>query len=82
MSVLGKYLADAGQADLLGPGPGFDELTGADGHPRHAWSALLEGLAGFDDADLGAAQLEVARLLEDDNVTYTPSPAAGVSVVE
>jgi len=82
MSVLGRYLADVGQADLLGSGPGYDELVDSDGTPRPVWSALLDGLGSFDDDDLRRAQVEVARLLEDDNVTYTPSPAATVSVVE
>ena len=82
MSVLDRYLSDVGQADLLSVEPGFDELAAADGSVRPAWSALLEGLGSFDGGDLGRAQLEVARLLEDDNVTYTPSPAATISVAE
>ena len=28
------------------------------------------------------AQREVARLLEDDNVTYTPSPASAISIAD
>ncbi len=43
---------------------------------------MLAGLGDFADADLAHASAEVARLLEDDNVTYTPSPSAGVSVVD
>ena len=43
---------------------------------------LLQELADLDAADLVRAQREVARLLEDDNVTYTPSPASSVSIAD
>ncbi|GAA1435060.1 circularly permuted type 2 ATP-grasp protein [Microlunatus lacustris] len=80
--MLGRYLATAGQGDVLTPEPGFDELAGPDGTPRRGWRSLLAGLERFVDGDLAHAQHEVARLLEDDNVTYTPSPGAAVSVVD
>ncbi len=82
MTALQRYLATAGQGDVLTPEPGFDELAGPDGTPRRGWATLLEGLERFVDGDLVQAQHEVARLLEDDNVTYTPSPGASVSVVD
>ncbi|GAA1839901.1 circularly permuted type 2 ATP-grasp protein [Microlunatus capsulatus] len=82
MTVLGRYLATAGQGDVLTPEPGFDELAAPDGTPRRGWRGLLEGLDRFVDGDLAHAQREVARLLEDDNVTYTPSPGSAVSVVD
>jgi uncharacterized circularly permuted ATP-grasp superfamily protein/uncharacterized alpha-E superfamily protein len=82
MTVLGRYLATAGQGDVLQPDPGFDELAAPDGTARRGWSSLLDGLDRFVDTDLGHAQREVARLLEDDNVTYTPSPASTRSVVD
>ena len=82
MTVLGRYLATAGQGDVSAPEPGFDELAAPDGTPRRGWLTLLDGLDRFVDGDLAHAQREVARLLEDDNVTYTPSPGASVSVVD
>lgn len=82
MSVLGRYLATAGQTDVLSAEPGFDELVGPDGVPRRGWAGLLDGLDRFVDVDPGHASREVARLLEDDNVTYTPSPSSTVSVVD
>jgi uncharacterized circularly permuted ATP-grasp superfamily protein/uncharacterized alpha-E superfamily protein len=82
MTVLGRYLATAGQGDVLQPDPGFDELAAPDGTPRRGWASLLGALDRFVDTDLGHAQREVARLLEDDNVTYTPSPASARSVVD
>ena len=42
------------------------------------WPDGLDELAGTDL--LG--QREVARLLEDDSVTYTPSPASAISIVD
>ena len=39
-------------------------------------------LGALEPADLVQAQREVARLLEDDNVTYTPSPASTVSIAD
>ena len=49
---------------------------------RTGWSALMDGLDEFADTDLVHAQREVARLLEDDNVTYTPSPASSISIAD
>lgn len=86
MTVLGRYLdavrqPDAEQVDPdLGP-VGFDELAAPDGTPRPAWSDLVDGLAEASD-DLTSARREVARLLEDDNVTYTPSPASSRSIAD
>lgn len=82
MTVLHRYLATAGQGDVLAPEPTFDELAGPDGTARRGWAGLVEGLDRFVEGGLGRAQREVARLLEDDNVTYTPSPTATVSVVD
>ena len=60
---------------------GFDEFAAPDGTPRPAWTDLVGGLARATD-DLASARREVARLLEDDNVTYTPSPASSRSIVD
>src|SRR5688500_9620525 len=62
--------------------PAFDEFAAADGSVRQGWSSLLEGLDEFADKELLQAQREVARLLEDDNVTYTPSPASAISIAD
>ena len=43
---------------------------------------MLNGLADFAAPDLQRAQREVARLLEDDGVTYTPGPASTLSVAD
>ena len=59
----------------------FDEVRAPDGPARQAWTGLLDALdAGT--VDLVSARHEVARLLEDDNVTYTPSPASTRSVLD
>ena len=82
MTVLSRYLAAASQSTPPDQEPVFDEFAAADGTVRHGWSALLTGLDEFAEADLLRAQREVARLLEDDNVTYTPSPASTVSIAD
>ena len=82
MTVLRRYLAAAGQSTAVGREPAFDELATVDGTVRQGWSSLLEGLDEFADKDLLQAQREVARLLEDDNVTYTPSPASAISIAD
>ena len=79
MTVLSRYLAEPGESGL---GRGFDELSAPDGTVREGWSALIAGLDELGPADLVHAQREVARLLEDDNVTYTPSPASSVSIAD
>jgi uncharacterized circularly permuted ATP-grasp superfamily protein/uncharacterized alpha-E superfamily protein len=81
MTVLGRYLATAGQS-TVDREPAFDEFATVDGTVRQGWSALLEGLDEFADKELLQAQREVARLLEDDNVTYTPSPASTISIAD
>ena len=80
MTVLSRYLAAASRSIPRESEPVFDEFAAADGTVRHAWSTLLAGLDQFADTDLVKAQREVARLLEDDNVTYTPSPASTISI--
>jgi uncharacterized circularly permuted ATP-grasp superfamily protein/uncharacterized alpha-E superfamily protein len=60
----------------------FDEFAAADGTVRQGWSTVLAGLDEFADTDLLKAQREIARLLEDDNVTYTPSPASTISIAD
>src|SRR4029453_16827440 len=62
--------------------PVFDEFVAADGTVRQGWTSLLDGLDDFADSALVQAQREVARLLEDDNVTYTPSPASALSIAD
>jgi uncharacterized circularly permuted ATP-grasp superfamily protein/uncharacterized alpha-E superfamily protein len=81
MTVLGRYLATAGQS-TVDREPAFDEFATGDGTVRQGWSALLAGLDEFADKELLQAQREVARLLEDDNVTYTPSPASAISIAD
>jgi uncharacterized circularly permuted ATP-grasp superfamily protein len=85
VTVLGRYLeaarqSDAEQVDGVGPA-GFDELAAPDGTPRSAWADLVDGLGEASD-DLISVRREVARLLEDDNVTYTPSPASTRSIAD
>jgi uncharacterized circularly permuted ATP-grasp superfamily protein/uncharacterized alpha-E superfamily protein len=82
MTVLGRYLEAASRSTTMDPEPIFDEFAAADGTVREGWSALLAGLDEFADADLLKAQADVARLLEDDNVTYTPSPASTISIAD
>ena len=86
MTVLARYLEaarhpDAEQVDGVPAPVAFDELAAPDGTPRSAWTDLVGGLAEAAD-DLPSARREVARLLEDDNVTYTPSPASSRSVAD
>jgi uncharacterized circularly permuted ATP-grasp superfamily protein len=75
-------MAAANQSTAMDRQPAFDEFVAADGTVRQGWSSLLDGLDDFADTDLVQAQREVARLLEDDNVTYTPSPASAVSIAD
>jgi uncharacterized circularly permuted ATP-grasp superfamily protein/uncharacterized alpha-E superfamily protein len=79
VTVLSRYLAAAGRP-ISESEPVFDEFAAEDGTVRQAWSTLLAGLEQFADTDLVKAQREVARLLEDDNVTYTPNPASTISI--
>jgi uncharacterized circularly permuted ATP-grasp superfamily protein/uncharacterized alpha-E superfamily protein len=62
--------------------PGFDEFANVDGTVRHSWAPLMNELDEFADTDLVHAQHEVARLLEDDGVTYTPTPASSISILD
>ncbi|HEY5822127.1 MAG TPA: circularly permuted type 2 ATP-grasp protein [Propionibacteriaceae bacterium] len=82
MTVLGRYLASAQQFDLLEPRRGFDEFVAPDGTVRSGWASVVDGLDEFAETDLLHASREVARLLEDDNVTYTPSPTSTVSIAD
>ena len=81
MTVLGRYLATS-REHLASGEPAFDEFAAPDGSVRTGWSALMDGLDEFADTDLVHAQREVARLLADDNVTYTPSPASSISIAD
>ena len=47
--------------------------------PGRGWPKVCSSYAG---ADLRRAQWEVARLLEDDGVTYTPGPASAVTFAD
>ena len=82
MTILSRYLEAASQPTAMDREPIFDEFAAEDGTVRHGWSALLTGLDEFADTDLLHAQREVARLLEDDNVTYTPSPGSTISIAD
>ena len=82
MTVLSRYLARRASPTATDQEPVFDEFAAADGTVRQGWSSLLDGLDEFADTDLVQAQREVARLLEDDNVTYTPSPASAISIAD
>ncbi len=82
MTVLGRYLASVSQPDMFSTASGFDEFAAPDGTVRQGWSTLAEGLDEFAEMDLLRAQREVERLLEDDNVTYTPNPAAALSIAD
>ncbi len=80
VTVLERYLATTNHES--GNGPTFDEFAAADGSVRPSWAGLVHGFDEFTDTDLVHAQREVARLLEDDNVTYTPAPASSVSILD
>jgi uncharacterized circularly permuted ATP-grasp superfamily protein/uncharacterized alpha-E superfamily protein len=82
VTVLGRYLAAASRSRTLDDESIFDEFAAADGTVRQAWSPLVPCLDEFADTELMHAQREVARLLEDDNVTYTPSPASTISIAD
>ncbi len=93
LTVLGRYLAGASQLDELelppdGParrdtdGPVFDEFAAPDGSVRRGWVPLMGRLDEFTETNLIGAQREVARLLEDDGVTYIPSPMSSVSIAD
>ena len=80
MTLLGRYLEAARQPDAEQAGAGVRRARGSDAPPP-AWADLVDGLAEASD-DLASARREVARLLEDDNVTYTPSPASSHSIAD
>jgi uncharacterized circularly permuted ATP-grasp superfamily protein/uncharacterized alpha-E superfamily protein len=82
MTVLGRYLASVSQPDMFSTGSGYDEFAAPDGTVRQGWSTLAEGLDEFAEMELLQAQREVERLLEDDKVTYTPNPAAALSIAD
>ena len=82
MTVLGRYLASTQQPDIFEGRPAFDEFATPDGTVRDAWSPLVQGLDDYADVDLQHAGREVARLLEDDNVTYTPSTGSATSIAD
>ena len=98
MTVLGRYLAGASQLDELelgldgsglnGPargrpeGPIFDEFAAPDGSVRRGWVPLMGRLDEFTETNLLGAQREVSRLLEDDGVTYIPSPMSSISIAD
>ena len=83
MTVLERYLARKVQPDMFAVGvPVYDEFAGPQGNVRDAWTGLAEGLQSYAGADLRRAQWEVARLLEDDGVTYTPGPASAVTFAD
>ncbi|HEY6688907.1 MAG TPA: circularly permuted type 2 ATP-grasp protein [Propionibacteriaceae bacterium] len=82
MTILSRYLAAASRPSPMESQQVFDEFAAADGTVRQGWSTVLAGLDEFADTDLLKAQHEVARLLEDDNVTYTPSPASTISIAD
>src|SRR5215216_2028391 len=82
MTVLGRYLASVSQPDMFSTGSGYDEFAAPDGTVRQGWWTLAEGLDEFAEIELLQAQREVERLLEDDKVTYTPNPAAALSIAD
>src|SRR5215213_9286349 len=82
MTVLGRYLASVSQPDMFSTGSGYDEFAAPDGTVRQGWWTLAEGLDEFAEMELLHAQREVERLLEDDKVTYTPNPAAALSIAD
>lgn len=70
-----------GYDERLAPGT-FDEYLGPDHQPRLGWKWLLDALDEVEDLHLGQVAAEVRRLLDAYGVTYTPSPAATVSLVD
>jgi uncharacterized circularly permuted ATP-grasp superfamily protein/uncharacterized alpha-E superfamily protein len=94
LTVLGRYLASASQLDELElardgaafgqtpAAPTFDEFAAPDGSVRRGWVPLMGRLDEFTETNLLGAQREVARLLEDDGVTYVPSPMSSISIAD
>ena len=92
MTVLGRYLASASQLDELelgsdGPCRGSADRSSTsspppDGSVRRGWVPLMGRLDEFTETNLLGAQREVARLLEDDGVTYIPSPMSSISIAD
>lgn len=83
MTVLQRYLDRQAQPDIFeAPARAYDEFAGPRGTVRDGWAGLATGLQTFLADDLRRAQWEVARLLEDDGVTYTPGPASAVTFAD
>ncbi len=59
----------------------FDELTDAEGEIRPGW-ASVSGLVDLGTDEVMRARTEVARLLAEHGVTYTPSQAGSGSLVD
>ncbi|MBA3528599.1 MAG: circularly permuted type 2 ATP-grasp protein [Propionibacteriaceae bacterium] len=80
---MSRYLAAGEQPSLVEDEPvRFDEFAAPDGTARPSWAPLVDGLAELAGTDLLHSQREVARLLEDEGVTYTPSPLSAVSIAD
>ncbi|MFW6598640.1 circularly permuted type 2 ATP-grasp protein [Propionibacteriaceae bacterium Y2011] len=60
------------------PAGGHDESLTDDGTVRPGWEALLGRFEELEDAELTRLADDVARLLEDDGVTYTPTRGPGL----
>jgi len=82
VTVLARYLAAAGQPSMFESEAGFDEFAAPDGTARSSWTPLLDELDELGGTDLQLAAREVARLLEDDGVTYTATPASSISILD
>ncbi|MBZ5735980.1 circularly permuted type 2 ATP-grasp protein [Nocardioides sp. TRM66260-LWL] len=74
MTALRDYVAGLAQPTLAGGAEParYDEVVAPDGGLRAAWKGLAELAVGLTPADLARVDRDIARVLEDDGVTYAP----------
>ncbi len=76
MTALQDYSSAVTQPTLTGDAARYDEVVAPDGSLRTAWKGLAEAAVQITDADLGRVTGDIARMLADDGVTYTPPDQA------
>ena len=57
----------------------YDECMAPDGTVRPGWQSIVDGLGHLEPGALTKISTDVARLLEDDGVTYFPPTAASIA---